>query len=152
VSDLMSDDRDAALLDKFAALLAERDRLAERCEAAERENREHDQAMTDVNALRDAALAEVAMLREALAAIWQRSGSFSSEVRAWQKTRDALAATADAGKWLEQHDDAVRREEREACAKVADHQRDTYSPGTDGPSEWGDAAKHIAAAIRARAK
>jgi len=117
----MSDDRDAALLDKFAALLAERDRLAERCEAAERENREHDQAMTDVNALRDAALAEVAMLREALAAIWQRSGSFSSEVRAWQKTRDALAATADAGKWLSEHDDAVRVEEKRRCIGIVEY-------------------------------
>jgi hypothetical protein len=152
-------------------LVAERDRLAERVKALEAGTLY--ETTQELIKARDAALAQVAELRvagiKARRAIDELTGDSpilpgvnDLWADAARHLDAALAATADAGKWLEQHEDAVRAEEREACAKMIEA-FPAQSPTTvDNPFRRGteqvladtmNGCRYIfAAAIRARKK
>jgi hypothetical protein len=111
----------------------ERDRLAERLDDALKAGEEHCLE-------RQRALAQVAMLRDWMRDLEEFGDDYLSP-SFLRRLHDLLDATADSGKWLEQHDDAVRAEEREKCARAADY----YAKNSV-------TADTIAAAIRARGK
>lgn len=114
-------------------LVAERDRLAERVDILLKAIEQHHSRYSE-------ALAQVAMLREALlmdCSSCGGHGSFPSDedgpsytcamcngsgrFPVSKEAEKALAATADAGKWLEQHDDAVRAEESGRCIGIIEY-------------------------------